>query len=74
MLVVFLKAGPSIVHVWALGLSCETPAAPLGPKNWPEPKIGLNQNLAWVAFGPSGVPAPQTPSKFHKKTPRGKKE
>ena len=27
MLVVFLKAGPSNVHVWVLWLSCETPAA-----------------------------------------------
>ena len=27
ILVVFLKAEPSNVHVWALGLSCETPAA-----------------------------------------------
>ena len=28
ILVVFEAPGPSNVHVWAFGLSCETPAAP----------------------------------------------
>ena len=44
-LVVFKAPGPSNVHVWALGLSCETPACGGG-------RVGVCLRFSWVLPGP----------------------
>ena len=55
------------MHVWALGLSCETRAAP------PDRAAGAshyeNSKRAYL-----NVPALQTPSKFHERTPRERRK
>ena len=67
---VFEAPGPSNVHVWALGLSCETPAAPPDRAAGARTRQPENSKRAHLS-----APALQTPPKFHEKTPReGKKE
>ena len=66
ILVVFEAPGPSNVHVWALWLSCGTPAAP------PDRAAGARTRHSKRAH--LSVPALQTPPKFHEKTPRRRKK
>ena len=55
--------GPSSVHVWALGLSCETRFWISGDSTWVDADFGLRASPL------------KTPPKFHEKTPkRVKKE
>ena len=54
---VFEGRDASNVHVWALGLSCETPAA-------------SHDNLRTPKRAHFRAPALQTPPKFHEKTPQ----
>ena len=53
------------MHVWALGLSCETPAAP--PDRAAGARTRQPENSKRAHFR---APALQTPPKFHEKTPR----
>ena len=58
------------MHVWALGLSCETPAAPPDRAAGAGTRQPENSKRAHLS-----VPTLQTPPKFHEKTPReGRKE
>ena len=66
----FWRPEPLNVHVWALGLSCETPAAPTRPGRRGFTRQPENSKRAHLS-----APALQTPPKFHEKTPReGRKE
>ena len=65
ILVVFEAPGPSNVHVWALWLSCGTPAAPPDRAAGARTRQPENSKRAHLS-----VPALQTPPKFHEKTPR----
>ena len=67
---VFEAPGPSNVHVWALWLSCGTPAAPPDRAAGARTRQPENSKRAHLS-----APALQTPPKFHEKTPReGRKE
>ena len=58
------------MHVWALGLSCETPAAPPDRAARARTRQPENSKRAHLS-----APALQTPPTFHEKTPReGRKE
>ena len=52
------------MHVWALGLSCETAAAPPDRAARARTRQPENSKRAYLS-----VPALQTPPKFHEKTP-----
>ena len=70
ILVVFEAPRPSNVHVWALGLSCETPAAPPDRAAGARTRQPENSERAHLS-----APALQTPPKFHEKDQkRGRKE
>ena len=56
------------MHVWALGLSCETPA---GVGGFGAP--GFHMTIREVQTCTFQAPALQTPPKFHEKTPRDTK-
>ena len=62
-LVVFEAPGPSNVHVWALGLSCEAPAAS-GP---PGLHMTTREHQTCTFEGPG---LQKTPPKFNEKTPK----
>ena len=53
------------MHVWALGLSCETPAAPPDRAAGARTRQPENSKRAHLS-----APALQTPPKFHEKIPR----
>ena len=57
------------MHVWALGLSCETPAAP--PVRAAGARTRQPENSKRAHFR---APALQTPPKFHVRTPRERKK
>ena len=57
------------MHIWALGLSCETPAAP--PERAAGARTRQPENSKRAHFR---APALQTPPKFHEKTPRERKK
>ena len=57
------------MHVWALGLSCETPAAP--PDRAAGARTRQPENSKRAHFT---APALQTPPKFHERTPRERKK
>ena len=57
------------MHVWALGLSCETPAAP--PDRAAGARTRQPENSTRAHFR---APALQTPPKFHEKTPERHKK
>ena len=63
---VFEAPGPLNVHVWALGLWCEAPAA-LGPP-------GLHTTTRKFQTCTFQAPALQTPPKFHEKTLRERRK
>ena len=57
------------VHIWALGLSCETPAAP--PDRAAGARTRQPENSKRAHFR---APALQTPPKFNERTPRERKK
>ena len=57
------------MHTWALGLSCETPAAP--PDRAAGARTRQPENSKRAHFR---APALQTPPKFHARTPRERKK
>ena len=57
------------MHIWALGLSCETPAAP--PDRAAGARTRQPENSKRAHFR---APALQTPPKFHARTPRERKK
>ena len=57
------------MHIWALGLSCETPAAP--PDRAAGARTRQPENSKRVHFR---APALRTPPKFHERTPRERKK
>ena len=57
------------MHIWALGLSCETPAAP--PDRAAGARTRQPENSKTCTFQ---GPALQTPPKFHVRTPRERKK
>ena len=58
----FWRPEPLNVHVWVLGLSCETPAAPPDRAAWARTRQPENSKRALRRI--------KTPPKFHEKTPR----
>ena len=64
-----MKTGRSNVRVWALGLSCGTPAAP--PDRAAEARTRQPENSKRAHLS---VPALQTPPKFNEKTPRERRK
>ena len=66
---IFLAPEPWNVHIWALGLSCETPAAP--PDRAAGARTRQPENSKRAHFT---APALQTPPKFHERTPRERKK
>ena len=65
----FRRPEPSNMHVWALWLSCETPAAP--PDRAAGARTRQPENSKRAHFT---APALQTPPKFHERTPRERKK
>ena len=65
----FWRPGPCNVHVRALRLSCETPAAP--PDRAAGARTQQPENSKRAHFR---APALQTPPKFHERTPRERKK
>ena len=57
------------MHIWALGLSCETPAAPPDRAAGARTRQPENSKRAHLS-----APALQTPPKFHERTPRERKK
>ena len=57
------------MHIWALGLSCETPAAPPDPAAGARTRQPENSKRAHFT-----APALQTPPKFHERTPRERRK